>query len=375
MKLPAFKSFYTESDIQAVNSVIKRGMFWADGPEIESTEKSICDFLKVQNCLLFNSGTSALYSFLCTIGIEGKEVIVPSFTFIATANAVELAGGKVVFADSEIDTFGLSAKSVIEKITENTKLIININYGGLVSRDAVEIAQFAHSKGLLFIEDSAQSFGATVQGQHVGAYSDGAIFSFCQNKVITALGEGGAIVTNNDKFAKKATLLRSHGRLDLPDKKHFETHSDNAYLFPGHNFRMPSASAAFLSSQLDHISENLVRRERNASIYHVNLLGLADHLTCPVPPQGFRHCYQMYTVTFKSSEMREKVRERLLAEGVMVRCYFEPLHRKEYYAKKNKNLSLPVAEDLGRRVLTLPMFPELAEEDIQFVCNIIRGEF
>jgi len=372
MKIPGFKSYYHEEDVQAVINVIRRGMYWADGPEIEKAESEIAEYLGIKNCILLNSGTSALFTLLKAIDVTGKDVIVPSFTFIATANTVELAGGRVVFADSEQDTYGLSIEDVIAKIGPNTKAIININYAGSISRNALHIAKVARDHGILFLEDSAQSFGATADNKQVGSYSDGAIFSFCQNKIITALGEGGAIVTNSDEIAGRAKLFRSHGRADTPGKKHFETISDNDYLFPGHNFRMPSASAAFLSSQLSHIHDNLSRRRHVASIYNELLNEAGDYLVRPVPSEGFSHCYQMYTVRFGSGGLRDRVRKKLIESGVMARCYFEPLHQKKYYASKNQDLSLPVAEDLGRRVLTLPMYPEMREEDIRFVCGIIK---
>ncbi len=372
MKIPGFKSYYHEEDVQAVVNVIRRGMYWADGPEIEKAESEIAEYLESKHCILLNSGTSALFTLLKAIDIAGMDVIVPSFTFIATANAVELAGGRVIFADSEQDTYGLSIEDVIAKIGPNTKAIININYGGSISRDALHLAKVARDHGILFLEDSAQSFGATVDNKQAGSYSDAAIFSFCQNKIITALGEGGAIVTNSDEIANRAKLFRSHGRADSPGKKHFETISDNDYLFPGHNFRMPSASAAFLSSQLSHIDDNLSRRRHVASIYYELLSGISDYLVRPVPSEGFSHCYQMYTVRFSSNELRDQVKKTLIESGVMARCYFEPLHQKKYYACKNQTLSLPVAEDLGRRVLTLPMYPGMGAQDIKFVCDTIK---
>ncbi len=372
MRIPIFKSYYREEDVQALLGVIERGMYWAEGPEIEKTESEICQYLGIGHCVLFNSGTSALFTLLKAIGITGTEVIVPSFTFSATANTVELAGGRAVFADSEKDTYGLSIEDVLPRVNHNTKAIINVNYGGSISRDALHIAKVVRERGILFLEDSAPTFGATVDGRHVGSYSDAAIFSFCQNKIITALGEGGAIVTNNAGIARRARLLRSHGRADALGKSHFDTLADSEYLFPGYNFRMPSASAAFLGSQLAHIDDNLARRRHVASVYHKHLAGAGDYLALPYPSDGFTHCYQIYTVRFRSAGLRERVRNTLIDADVMVRCYFEPLHEKQYYADKNQGLRLPVAEELGRTALTLPMYPQMPEEDVMFVCGLIK---
>lgn len=146
MKIPLFKSYYREEDAQAVMKVIRRGMYWADGPEIEETEAAISKYMGIKHCILLNSGTSALVALMEAVGIKGREVIVPSFTFIATANAVELAGGKAVFADSEQDTYGLSIEDVITRIGPDTKAIINLNYGGSISRDALHLAQMARDR-------------------------------------------------------------------------------------------------------------------------------------------------------------------------------------------------------------------------------------
>lgn len=135
---------------------------------------------------------------------------------------------------------------------------------------------------------------------------------------------------------------------------------------------MPSASAAFLGSQVAYIEDNLSLRRHVAAIYHRHLADVSDYLVCPYPSVGFRHSYQMYTVRFSTHGLREQVRRKLIKSDVMVRCYFEPLHQKQYYANKNPGLSLPVAEDLGRRVLTLPMYPDMREEDIAFVCGLIK---
>ncbi|AVR98923.1 DegT/DnrJ/EryC1/StrS family aminotransferase [Pseudoduganella armeniaca] len=373
-KIPSFKSFYSQSDVQAVLAVIDRSMFWADGPDIEEFEHNITAFTGVNHALAFNSGTSALLSGLLAIDVKDREVICPSFTFIASANAIELAGGTAVFADCEPDTYGLDVASVAAKITPRTKAVMTIDYGGCVSRDVLALRRLCDEHGLLLIEDAAQSFGARADGAHAGFHSDFAIFSFCQNKVITALGEGGALITNNAALHNKAKYLRSHGRVDEPGKKHFETSVDNEYLFPGYNFRMPSVNAAFASSQLRNIDEHLSRRRKVAERYQANLAGL-PMLRLPVPPAGHSHCYQMYTVALPDNTLRDGLREHLLAAGVQVRCYFEPLHHKPYFRNKNPELRLPMAERLGGTVLTLPMFPALRMEEVDSVCQLIQQFF
>ncbi|UTY57081.1 DegT/DnrJ/EryC1/StrS family aminotransferase [Massilia sp. erpn] len=350
--------------------VIDRAMFWADGPEIDEFERNMAGYTGISHALAFNSGTSALLAGLLAIDVKGREVICPSFTFIASANTIELAGGTPVFVDCEATTFGLDVAAVAQAITPNTKAVMTIDYGGCVSRDILALRALCDAHGLLLIEDAAQSFGARLDGVHAGAHSDFAIFSFCQNKVITALGEGGGLVTRHQSIYEKAKYLRSHGRVDQPGKKHFETSQDNEYLFPGYNFRMPSVNAAFASSQLANIASNLALRQTVAGYYRARLDSL-PMVRQPAAPERFSHCFQMYTVVLPSHACREQLKEHLLAAGVLVRGYFEPLHLKPYFRAKNKDLVLPVAEALGQTVLTLPMYPTLSEESVNYICDLI----
>ncbi len=372
--IPSFKSSYTQADVDALLAVVKRSMFWADGPEIDELEQNMASYLNIKHTLLFNSGTSALLTLLLALDVRNKEVICPSFTFIATVNTIELAGAIPVFADSESETFGLDAEDVEKKISDKTKAIITINYGGCICRDVKLLRALADKNDLVFIEDAAQSFSATVDGNHVGSYSDAAIFSFCQNKLITALGEGGSIVTNDRKVYEKTKGLRSHGRVDLPGNKHFDSVEDNDYLYPGYNFRMPSASAAFLNSQLKHIEKNLSKRRAIAEYYNTELSSIRDIRT-PKAPKNFTHIYQMYTIRLPSNEIREGLKNHLLNQSIMVRCYFELVHIKHYFKKKYADLYLPIAQKLSQEVLTLPMFPQLLEDDLVYIIKSIKEYF
>ncbi|WP_010598216.1 DegT/DnrJ/EryC1/StrS family aminotransferase [Rickettsiella massiliensis] len=372
--IPSFKSSYTQADVDALLAVVKRSMFWADSPEIDELEQNMASYLNIKHTLLFNSGTSALLTLLLALDVRNKEVICPSFTFIATVNTIELAGAIPVFADSESETFGLDAEDVEKKISDKTKAIITINYGGCICRDVKLLRALADKNDLVFIEDAAQSFSATVDGNHVGSYSDAAIFSFCQNKLITALGEGGSIVTNDRKVYEKTKGLRSHGRVDLPGNKHFDSVEDNDYLYPGYNFRMPSASAAFLNSQLKHIEKNLSKRRAIAEYYNRELSSIRDIRT-PKAPKNFTHIYQMYTIRLPSNEIREGLKNHLLNQSIMVRCYFELVHIKHYFKKKYADLYLPIAQKLSQEVLTLPMFPQLLEDDLVYIIKSIKEYF
>ncbi len=210
-KIPLFKIYWDEEDVKMATKSIQRGMFWAIGPNIERFENMLAEYTGRKYAVAFNSGTSALHAALLAYGIgEGDEVIVPSFTFIATANAPLFVGAKPVFADIEEKTFGLDLEDVLRKITPRTKAIIPVHYGGGACR-VEELSEIAREHNLLLIEDAAESLGATVGGKKVGRFGNCAILSFCANKVITT-GEGGAAVTDSAETAEKLRLIRSHGR-------------------------------------------------------------------------------------------------------------------------------------------------------------------
>ena len=257
MKIPLFKIYWDEEDIEMVNNVIKRGAYWTTGPTTEEFEKMISEYVGSKYGVVFNSGTSALHSILLAYGIkEGDEVIVPSFTFISTANAPLFVGAKPIFADIEEKTFGLDPESVKEKITKKTKAIIPIHYGGgpCLIRDLKAIAE---DHNLILIEDVAESFGAKIKERNVGTFGDSAMFSFCQNKIITT-GEGGAITTDSREIYEKLKLIRSHGRRE--NSNYFTTSEYADYLTLGYNFRISDITAALGISQIRKIDEIIEMR-------------------------------------------------------------------------------------------------------------------
>ncbi len=231
-KIPLYKVYWDKSDVKAVTKVIKRGTYWAVGPEIEEFERVVANYVGVKYGVSFNSGTSALHAVLLAYGIrQGDEVIVPSFTFIATANAPLFVGAKPVFADMEDSTFGLDPNDVERKITKKTKAIMPIHYGGLPCR-IEELKKIADEYDLLLIEDAAESIGASINGRKVGSFGNAAMFSFCGNKVITT-GEGGIILTNSGEIYERLKLIRSHGRLE--SEPYFMTTKMLDYIMLGYN--------------------------------------------------------------------------------------------------------------------------------------------
>ena len=368
-KIPLFKIYWDEEDITAVNNAIRRGMSWAIGPEVAQFEKKLSEYLKVNYCLVFNSGTSALHAVLLAYGIgHGDEVIVPSFTFIATSNAALFVGAKPVFADIEEKTFGLDARDVERKITSKTKAILPIHFGGspcLID----ELKDVAHRHNLLLIEDAAEALGADINGTMMGSIGDAAVLSFCQNKTITT-GEGGALVTNSRDIYEKLKLIRSHGRLENTD--YFSSGEDMEYITLGYNFRMSNITAALGLAQLQKLNKMVEMRRRNAKLFDRGLSSI-EQINLPFSPEGFHHVYQMYTIRVRDGR-RDGLMKHLADAGIMSKVYFHPVHKTHFYRKELKyRCALPVTERMSEEVLTLPMYASLSEEEINVITHQIAG--
>ena len=198
-KIPLYKIYTDEEDLNMITKIIKRGSEWAIGPEIEELETLIKNYVGVDYCLTLNSGTSSLHALLIAYEIRSNhEVIVPSFSFVSTANSVLFVGAKPTFVDIEETTYGLNSELIPSQINSNTKAIISMDYGGM-SCKIFDILETAKKNNLILIDDAAEGLGSSINGKKVGSIADSSIFSFCGNKVLTT-GEGGAIVTNSKKI-------------------------------------------------------------------------------------------------------------------------------------------------------------------------------
>lgn len=364
-KIPLFKIYTEEDDVEQVAEVIRSGMNWATGPKVNEFEELICNYIGTNYAVTFNSGTSAIHALLLAYGIgQGDEVIVPSFTFIATANAPFFVGAKPVFADIEKDTFGLDPVDVLKKITPKTKAIMPIHMGGCSCR-IQELRKIADDHDLLLIEDAAESLGAAVNGKKVGTFGDSAMFSFCGPKVITT-GEGGIITTNSRDLAEKMKLLRSHGRADTKD--YFSTNEYLDYVSLGYNFRMSNITAALGIAQLNKIDKIVQMRRKNAAYLDARIKQDLPSIMVPNVPKGYYHLYQMYTIYV--SDNRNELMNHLANDGIMAKVYFPPVHLSHFYKNVLKySPDLPVTEEVADHVLTLPMYPQLTEDEMDYMID------
>ena len=370
-KTPLFKIYWDEEDLKAVNKALKRGMGWAIGPEVTQFEQELSKYLGMSYSLVFNSGTSALHAALLAYGIgSGDEIIVPSFTFIATANAPLFVGAEPVFADIEEKTYGLDPADVERKITTKTKAILPVHYAGCPCL-IEELKEVARRHNLILIEDAAEVLGANINGRKMGTFGDLAILSFCQNKVITT-GEGGAVVTNSKEIWEKLKLIRSHGRSETSD--YFSSTERADYITLGYNFRMSNITAALGLAQLNKINKIIKMRREKAQLMSQKLAPIGGVMT-PAPPDGFYHIYQIYTIRVLNG-LRDRLLEHLAERGVMTKVYFPPVHQTRFYRDELKyDCELPVTENIAQQVLSLPMYPSLTEEEINFIANEVRDFF
>ena len=372
-KIPLFKIYWDEEDIRMVKEAIQRGMFWAIGPNIENFEQMLSKYTGARYALVFNSGTSALHAVLLTYGIgQEDEIIVPSFTFIATANAPLFVGARPVFADIEEKNYGLDPEDVERKITPETRAIMPIHYGG----SPCEISQLkavAEKHNLLLIEDAAESLGAAIAGMKVGNFGDSAILSFCSNKVITT-GEGGAVVTNSADIYEKLKLLRSHGRAESDN--YFSSTKYMDYVALGYNFRMSDITAALGIAQLEKIDRIIEMRRRKAGMMSERLSEIAP-IELPHPPEGFFHVYQIYAIRVREGrEKRDALSAYLAQRGIMTKVYFPPVHLTHFYKSHlGYQCGLPVTEKASEQVLALPMYPSLTEDEIDYIVDSIAAFF
>ena len=370
--LPLYKIYSDDEDVNLVTKIIRRGTYWAIGPEIEEFENGLKNYLGVDYCVAMNSGTSALHATLLSYNIKANdEVIVPSFSFISTANSVLFVNAKPIFADIEKQNYGLDPLDIKKKISPKTKMIMPMDFGG-VSCKINEIKQIADEKNLILLEDGAESLGSSVNNKKTGTISNATIFSFCGNKVITT-GEGGAVATNSKDVYDKINLIRSHGRQD--NSNYFNNPEVSQYVDVGFNWRMSSITAALGISQLQKLDKLIKMRQEHAN-YITNRISKHKEIKPPFSNNEYQNIFQMYTITLNDKTTRDNLHKFLLGKKIFCKVYFSPIHLTKFYQNKlGNNYSLPNTEDISNLVLTLPLFPNMTQEEKEYLIKSIDEFF
>ena len=340
-----------QGEIDAVERVLRSGML-AQGPEVAAFEEEFASVAGGGYAIAVNSGTSALLLGLLAIGVgPGDEVIVPSFTFAATANAVVLAGGSPVFVDIKADTFCIDPAAIEDAITARTRAIVPVHLYGHPA-DMVTISAIAGKHGLSILEDAAQAHLAEIDGRLVGSFGEAAAFSFYPTKNMTT-GEGGMVVTRDEGIAGRVRLLRNQG---------MEQRYRNE--IAGYNMRMTDIQAAIGRVQLGSLPDWTRRRQDNAHVLNGGLEGVE----IPYVAAGATHVYHQYTVRVPSTE-RDRWADGLRAGGIGCDVYYPiPVHRLPAY---DLHLDLPETQRAATEVLSLPVHPGLEEDQLERIITAV----
>jgi dTDP-4-amino-4,6-dideoxygalactose transaminase len=348
-----------EEMLQVLDEVMKSSRFIL-GDNVKKLEQDVAAYSKVSNGIGVANGSDALHISLQACGITaGDEVITTPFTFFATAGAIARCNATPVFVDIDPITFNIDPSQIEAKITENTKAILPVHLYGQVS-DMDPIIEIAKKHNLYVIEDAAQAIGATYKGKAVGELSDAATYSFFPTKNLGAYGDAGMIVTKHDELAEKMRVIRVHG--SKPKYYHHVL---------GYNSRLDEMQAAILNVKFPHLQEWSEKRREIASLYTEKLqAALGDKVVTPVEVEGNYHVFHQYTIRV---EKRDELQKFLAEQGVSTMIYYpQPLHLQPVFKELGyKEGDFPITEKAASEAISLPMFPELKEEQQQYVVECI----
>lgn len=358
--LPVAEPSIGEQEWQYVSECVLSGWVSSTGEFINRFEEKFADFCNTKHAITTCNGTAALHLALlaCDIG-PGDEVIVPTLTFIATANAVTYTGAQPVFIDSETDTWNINPAKIEKAITPRTKAIIPVHLYGHPA-DMGPLQEICDKHNLLLIEDAAEAHGAMYKGQQVGSLGDMGIFSFFGNKIVTT-GEGGMIVTDNDEYADKIRVLRDHGM----DK-------NRRYWHPvlGYNYRLTNVQAALGVAQMEKIEQILLKKRKNAALYN-EMLHAVPGITVPNEMVWAKNVFWLYSILIDEKKFgmpRDELMASLQEKGIETRPLFYPIHTQPIYLTGR---SFPVAEKISSRGLSLPSSVKLTAESIRDISETI----
>ena len=357
--IPVNRPIIGEEEKKAVLDVVSSGMLvnasFEGGSQVRAFEGKVRRLLGAKHVVAVNSGTAALHTALMALGVgPGDEVIVPPFTFVATANVVLACGARPVFVDVKED-YNMDPSAFRAAVTKKTKAVIPVHVYGYPA-DMDEIRETAASRSVKVVEDAAESLGATYRGTQTGRLSDAGCFSLYATKVVTS-GEGGAISTDDDELADALRLVRNHGQVHGYDTRHL-----------GFNYRLPEMSAALASVQMDRLDGFLKARSKNAK-YLLERVASSDGAKFTQGAEDRTHVFYLFTLSLRKN--RDKVKRALNDAGIGAAVYWPtPVHKTPLYEKLGfAGKKLPVAEGASEHVISLPVHPGLSQGDLARVAD------
>ena len=364
------KQSIDEDDIQAVIDVL-RGDYLTTGPKVKEFEQVVCDYTGAKYAVAIANGTAALHAacFAAGIGI-GDEVITTPITFAASANCVLYCGGTPVFADIKADTYNIDTEDIRRKITNRTKAIIPVHFTGQPC-EMDEIHAIAKEYGLVVIEDAAHALGADYKGIKIGGMSDMTIFSFHPVKHITT-GEGGMILTNDEKLYERLILFRSHG---ITRNERFMTHNEGGWYYQqlelGYNYRITDIQCALGISQMKKLDRFVARRRKLVERYNEAFSGMQE-LVCPKQQEGCHNSWHLYVIQVKNGR-RKEIYDKLQEKGIGVNVHYIPVYKHPYYQENGyENVKCVNAEKLYEQMISLPLYYSLTDEEQEYIIDVIK---
>jgi len=358
VKVPIVQLVLDDQTVKDAADVLKSGM-WADGKNVKALEEEFTKYIGVKHARAVNNGTAALICALYGAGIRpGDEVLVPSFTFIATANTILECGAKPVFVEVDRATFNMDPMDAKKKVTKRTRAIMPVHLYGLpVDMDALK--DIAVKNSLKIIEDACQAHGATYKGRKIGAIGDVAAFSFYPTKNMVCGGEGGIVTTNDDAIINRVKLYANHGQ----SQKY-------VHASMGFNFRMQEVNGVIARASLRALDASNKKRRENAELYNAALASISQVET-PAVPAGCEHAYHQYTLKVKN---RDKLAEHLQKNEIGYGIHYAiPIHEQQSMKEAGFDIKMPVTEALAKEVISLPVHPLLSKEQLEYVTNTIKA--
>lgn len=361
--IPITKPWITDADIDSVVSVLKTGML-VQGKKVEELEQHIAEYIGVQGAIAVSNGTATMHIMLKVLGIgPSDEVIIPAFSYVATANVVELVGAKPVFVDIDIQTFNIDVNQIEEKITSKTKAILAVHEFGLAANSKA-IQQICEKHDLLFLEDAACALGAEIHNKKTGSLGFAASFSLHPRKAISS-GEGGIITTNDKDFAAKCRILRNHG-VDM-------TKGKTGFVEAGFNYRMTDFQAALVLSQFKRFKEILDRKQQIAKTYFEQIHN--PKLVLPIVPENSFHSWQSFHLILKGVS-QDKAINTLKEKGIGTNYGAQCIPVVDFYRNKyqhDSSVEFPNAQKAFDQGLVIPLYPQMEESEIARVIDAINS--